>query len=33
MAILNAQTYGHSQNILHNLNTQLIQFTDPQKVV
>ena len=31
MAIL--KTCGHSQNMLHNLKTQLIQFTDPQKVV
>ena len=28
----NAQACGHSQNMLDNLKTQLIQFTDQQKV-
>ena len=28
----NAQACGHVQNMLDNLRTQLIQFTDQQKV-
>ena len=28
----NAQACGHVQNMLNNLTTQLIQFTDQQKM-
>ena len=28
----NAQACGHAQNMMHNLRTQLIKFTDQQKV-
>ena len=30
--INNAQDFGHTQNLLHNLKNYLIQFTEQQKV-